>query len=156
MSSYRAAPRQGHVAAVIHIFGWLKQHPRSKMVFDDTMPPDVAVDEIGDTTGWEDFYESVKEELPPNAPEPRGRAVKQTVFVDSDLAGCTLTRRSRTGIIMFLNRSVTSWTSKRQDMVKPSTYAAELNALKLATEMIEAQRYKLRMMGVPIDGPAEV
>jgi hypothetical protein len=82
--------------------------------------------------------------------------VKQTIFVDSDLAGCTLTRRSRTGIIMFLNRSVTSWVSKRQDIVKPSTYAAELNALKLATEMIEAQRYKLRMMGVPIDGPAEV
>jgi hypothetical protein len=126
------------------------------MAFDDTIPPDVANNKIRDTTGWEDFYKNVKEELPPNAPEPRGRAVKQTVFVDSDLAGCTLTRHSRSGIIMFLNRSVTSWTSKHQDMVKPSTYAAKLNALKHAAEIIEAQRYKLRMMGVPIDGPAEV
>jgi hypothetical protein len=92
MSSYRAAPQQGHVAAIIHIFGWLKQHPRSKMVFDYTMPQDVTGDEMGDITGWEDFYEDVKEELPPNAPEPRVRAVKQTVFIDSDLAGCTLTR----------------------------------------------------------------
>jgi hypothetical protein len=58
---------------------------------------------------------------------------------------------------MFLNRSVTSWTSKQQDMIKPSTYTAELNALKLAAEMIKAQHYKLRMMGVPIiDGPAKV
>jgi hypothetical protein len=46
--------------------------------------------------------------------------------------------------------------SKRQEAVKPSTYASELNALKMATEKIEAQRYKLRMMGIPIDGPAEV
>lgn len=29
-------------------------------------------------------------------------------------------------------------------------------ALKIAVEMIEGLRYKLRMMGVPIDGPAAV
>ena len=28
--------------------------------------------------------------------------------------------------------------------------------MKIATEMIEAMRYKLRMFGVPIDGPANV
>jgi hypothetical protein len=57
---------------------------------------------------------------------------------------------------MYLNRSPVYWLSKRQDAVKPSTYASELNALKLATEKIEAQRYKLWMFGILIDGPAEV
>jgi hypothetical protein len=157
MSSFRAAPRQGHLAAVIHIFGWLKSHDRSKLVFDDTCPPEPkAESNMGELVDWADFYQHCKEEVPSNAPEPRGKAVKQIVYVDSDLAGCLLTRRSRTGILMFLNRAPMYWFSKKQDMVKPSTYASELNALKIATEKIEAQRYKLRMMGVPIDGPAEV
>jgi Reverse transcriptase (RNA-dependent DNA polymerase) len=156
MLSFRAAPRKGHLEAIIHIFGWLKQHPRSKIVFDDSLPPDTANAAVGGKKSWGDFYANLKEELPPNAPKPRGRSVKQFIFVDADLAGCHLTRRSRTGILMFLNRAPVYWSSKKQGDIKPSTYASEMNALKLATEMIEAQRYKLRMMGVPIDGPAEV
>ena len=78
------------------------------------------------------------------------------MFVDSDLAGCELTRRSRTGILMYINRAPVYWSSKRQPATKASTFAAEFRALRAATELIEAQRYKLRMMGTPIDGPAEV
>jgi hypothetical protein len=156
MSSYRAAPRRGHLEALIHIFGWLKRHPRSKIVFDDSCPPDTVDQTASGTREWGDFYEKLEEELPPNALKPRGRSVKQIVFVDADLAGCHLTRRSRTGILMYVNRSPVYWMSKRQEMVKPSAYASELNALKMATEKIETQRYKLRMMGIPIDGPAEV
>jgi len=40
--------------------------------------------------------------------------------------------------------------------VKPSTYASELAALKIAVEKVEVQRLKLRWMGVNIDGPAEI
>lgn len=76
--------------------------------------------------------------------------------MDSDLAGCTLTRHSRTGIIMFLNRSPTYWLSKKQELVKPSTYTSKLCALKLTTEKIEVQWYTLRMTSVPIDAPTEV
>jgi len=38
-------------------------------------------------------------------------------------------------------------------VAESSTFGAELVALKIATEMIEGLRYKLRMFGVPIDGP---
>ena len=46
------------------------------------------------------------------------------------------------------------WFSKRQTTVETSTFGSEFVALKTATEMIIALRYKLRMFGIPIDGPA--
>ena len=48
------------------------------------------------------------------------------------------------------------WFSKRQNTVETSTFGSEFIAMKIATEMIEGLRYKLRMFGVPIDGPANV
>lgn len=55
MSSYRAVPRQGHLAAIVHIFGWLKQHPCSKLVFDDSVSPDVGDMKIRGRSEWGDF-----------------------------------------------------------------------------------------------------
>ncbi len=41
--------------------------------------------------------------------------------------------------------------------MESSSFGSEFVALRIATEMIEASRYKLRCFGVPIDGrPAEV
>jgi hypothetical protein len=71
-------------------------------------------------------------------------------FVDVDHAGCRETRRSHSGIIIFVNCAPILWFSKRQNTVKASTYGSELLAMRIAIEMIEGLRYKLRMMGVPI------
>ena len=38
--------------------------------------------------------------------------------------------------------------------MESSTYGSELVAARIATELIIAMRYKLRMLGVPIDGGA--
>jgi hypothetical protein len=40
--------------------------------------------------------------------------------------------------------------------VETSTFGSEFVAMKIATEIIRGLRYKLRMMGVPLDGPANV
>ena len=48
------------------------------------------------------------------------------------------------------------WYSKRQNTVESSTFGSEAIALKMAVEMIEGLRYKLRMMGIPLHGPANV
>lgn len=40
--------------------------------------------------------------------------------------------------------------------MEASTFGAELYAVRIATEMIESLRYKLRMFRIPIDGPANV
>ena len=40
--------------------------------------------------------------------------------------------------------------------MEASTFGAEFCAMKTAVEMIEALRYKLRMFGVPIEGPTNI
>jgi hypothetical protein len=75
-------------------------------------------------------------------------------FVDADHAGNLVTRRSQSGILLFVNRAPIVWYSKRQNTVETSTFGSEFVAMCIAVELIESLRYKLRMFGIPIDGPA--
>ena len=88
-------------------------------------------------------------------PEPRGKSVQISCYVDADHAGDVVSRRSHTGILIYVNRAPVIWYSKRQNTVETSTFGSEFIALRIATEMI-GLRYKLRMFGVPLDGPANV
>jgi hypothetical protein len=105
---------------------------------------------------WKEFYHDAKESVPPNAPEPRGHPVQMNAFVDANHAGNKVTRRSHTGIIIYLNCSPIQWYSKSQSTIESSTFGSEFVAMRILVEMLEAMRYKLRMMGIPIDGPANV
>ena len=89
-------------------------------------------------------------------PEPRGNAVDITCFVDADHAGNRITRRSHTGVIIFVNMSPIIWYSKRQNTVETSTFGSEYVALRIAVELIESIVYKLCMFGVSIEGAARV
>ena len=53
--------------------------------------------------GLKDIYTDACDELPHNMPEERGKEVDITVFVDADHAGNRVTRRSHTGIIIYVN-----------------------------------------------------
>lgn len=74
-------------------------------------------------------------------------------FVDSDHAGDLLTRRSRTGVLVYFNRSPILWYSKKQNGIEPSTFGSEFMGLKTATDLVKGLRYKCRMMGIPLDAP---
>jgi hypothetical protein len=94
----------------------------------------------------------VAEELPVGMPEPRGKSVVITCFVDSNHARNTVTRRSHTGILIFVKNAPIIFYSKRQNTVKMSTFGSKF----VAKEMIVALRYKKSMFGVPIDGLANM
>ena len=96
------------------------------------------------------------EELPNNMPRQRGQSVKITAFVDASHAANKVTRRSHTGYIIFINRAPIIWFSKKQNTVESSTFSSEFIAMKTCMEHIVALRYKLRMFGILIDGPADV
>jgi hypothetical protein len=154
LSRFLANPREGHLEQAIRIFAYLKEHDRSRLVFS---PENTDVrDDIFTQHDWSSFYPDVKEAIPPNVPEPRGNPVTITCYVDADHAGCRVTRRSQTGILLFIQQALIAWYSKRQNTVETSTFGSEFIALRTAIEQIEALRYKLRMMGVPIDGPTSV
>jgi hypothetical protein len=154
LSSHNAMPRVGHLQAVYDIFAYLKKHENSTMVFDDAVP---FIDQRRfNPVNWSQFYGDISEAIPPNMPTPRGNSVKMSCFVDADHAGNLATRRSHTGILLFLNKAPIVWFSKRQNTVETSTFGSELVALRIATELIESLRYKLRMFGIPIEGATDV
>ena len=151
MSRYLAQARKGHLLQIFHIFAYLKKYGKSMLVMDDTVPY-FERSRFADCD-WGEFYPDAKEIDPPDTPEALGESVTMTCYVDADHAGCQVTRRSHTGVIIFVNRAPILWFSKRQTTVETSTFGSEIVAMRIAVEMIEGLRYKLRMMGVPIDGP---
>jgi hypothetical protein len=154
LSSHLALPREGHLEQVFHVFAYLKAHDRSTLVFDDTEP---VIDERRfKKCDWAEFYPEAAEAIPPNAPEPRGKPITVHCFVDANHGGCRITRRSQTGVLVFCNRAPIIWHSKRQNTVESSTFGSEFVAMRTALEIVEALRYKIRMMGIPLDGPANV
>ncbi len=154
LSSYLAMPRAGHLEQACHMFGYLKTHPKRKIAFDPAHP---SINENRfQQCDWTEFYRDAREAIPGNMPKPRGKSMSTHCFVDANHAGDTETRRSQTGILLFCNSAPVIWHSKRQNSVEASTFGSEFTAMKNAVEMIEALRYKLRMFGVPIDGPTNV
>ena len=55
-----------------------------------------------------------------------------------------------------MNNAPIQWLSKKQNTVEAATFGSEFNAARVAVELNAALRYKLRMFGVPIDGPTSV
>jgi hypothetical protein len=155
LSRYLVSPlREGHLQQVCHLFAYLKHHKRSQMVFDDTEPTfDPNAFKICD---WSEFYPGAEEALPLMIPQERGHGVVTSCFVDADHAGCKATHRSHTGVFIFVSKAPILLYSQRQNTVETSTFGSEYCAMKIAIDMIEGLRYKLRMMGVPLIGTTAV
>ena len=152
MAKFSASPRTNHLTYVLRIFSYLKTHDRSRVVFDYEKR-DWSNRDFTDYD-WKGQYPGQEDESPPGMPEPLGKSVQINFFCDAAHAQDLLNRRSQTGILIFVNGSPIKWYSKRQNTVEASAYGSEYTALRIAGEMIEALRYKLRMLGVALDGPA--
>jgi hypothetical protein len=154
LSRHLELPREGHLEQALHIVGYLKAHKKLRLLFDPGYP--TTKESWFSKHDWFDFYREAKEAIPPNMPEARGLHISLAVFVDANHAGDKVDRRSQTGVLIFINKAPIHWYSKKQNTVEASTFGAEFYAMRTALEMIEALRYKLRMFGIPIDGPANV
>ena len=156
MSSQMALPREGHLNQLYHIFSYLKKHHNAEMVFDPSEPEiDHEAFARADWTATE-FSQELTETMPPSMPETRGQGFTMRAFVDADHAGDSITRRSRTGFIIYLNSAPIYWMSKKQTSVETSSFGSEFIAMKQCTEYVRGLRYKLRMLGIPCVGPTYV
>ena len=162
LSQYLAQPRIGHLQQATNIFYYLKHHTKSWIVLDPTSFEIEWQSKKGEPSphdraqAMRKIYPDALDELPHNMPSPRGEPVNITIFVDADHAGNRVTRRSHTGIVIFINSAPIIWFSKRQNTVETSTFGSEFIALKIATELNDALIYKLRMFGVPIEGETRI
>jgi len=151
LEQYLHAPRQGHLKALQRAFGYLRAWCHGKILIDIEDPP--IRKGVKKTSGqnWSEMYPDAVEDIPKDMPIPKGKPVTLTTFVDADHAHDKVTRRSVSGILMLINNMPLQWVSKRQPMVEMSTYGSELIATRIAIDMIIEVRYKLRMLGVPIE-----
>ena len=106
------------------------------MVFDPAAWEVPATDLFRRRQDWDySVYgcDGLKEELSAHMPTPLGKTMRMHVYVDSDHAGDSLTRRSRTGFVVFLNSASIFWFSKRQtSSCETSTLGSEFITVKTA------------------------
>ena len=155
MASMMALPREGHLRVLYHMFAFLKHRHNGLMVFDPTIP-ELNENDFKPQDWSATPYNTSPEEVPSNAPTPQGIGFMMRAFVDSDHAGEKVTRRSRTGFIIFLNSAPIYWFSKKQTGIETSSFGSEFIAMKQCCEYIRGLRYKLRMMGIPVEEPTFV
>ena len=99
-------------------------------------------------------YGNVTEEIPSDAPEPLGKEVVLTTYVDANLYHDLITGRALTGILHLLNGTPIDWYSKCQATVETATYGSEFVTARIATEQIIDLRTTLRYLRVKVKGSA--
>eukprot|EP00978_Attheya_sp_CCMP212_P005282 scaffold11749_cov55-Attheya_sp.AAC.6 len=142
--------------AVYNIFAYLDKHLESNLIFDDKKIP--TIDEnVFTKTDWSDtVYSTETPAAPINMPEALGNPVLISVFVDADHARNVVTRRSQTGILIYVNNAPIIWYTKKQNTVEAATYGSEFVAARIAVEMAEGLLYKLRMFGIAVELPIHI
>ena len=97
------------------MFRYLKDHKRSKVVFDPTcvdingdylLPEDKTINRAKFVSG---LYLDTVEGRPNNKPPPRGQNVYIPYFVDANYYWDQVIRRSRTGILIYVNKTPIVW-----------------------------------------------
>ena len=76
--------------------------------------------------------------------------------MDANHAHDYATRRSISGILLFVGRTPVVWLSRRQSSTQASTYGAKFMAACATTEEILSLRYYLRSFGIPVTRAARM
>ncbi|XP_060171511.1 uncharacterized mitochondrial protein AtMg00810-like [Lycium barbarum] len=74
-------------------------------------------------------------------------------FSDADWEGCAITRRSTTGLCVFLGTNCISWSSKKQHTMSKSSAEAEYRALASLAAEITWILHLLQHLGVSLASP---
>jgi hypothetical protein len=81
-------------------------------------------------------YGNVKEIIPMDIPEPKGKYVTLSHYFDANLYHDMVTGRSVTAIVHFLNQTPMDWYSKKQATVETATFGSEFIAVRTTIDQI--------------------
>ena len=90
-----ALPREGHLEAAMHVMVHVDQRYNSRSVHDYSYT--VIDHRVLENYDWSEFYNDTKETVHANTPEPQGKEVDITMFVNSDHTGDEVFCRSWSG-----------------------------------------------------------
>ena len=151
MSSYRVAPRVGHLDRLKRVAGYIVKMKQAAIRIR-TEEPDYSQLETKPYNWERTVYGKVSEEIPQDAPEPKGKPVVFTTYVDANLYHDQVTGRAVTGVLHYINKTPFEWYCKKQATVEAATYGSEFVAAKIAVQQSVAARLTLRYLGVPVKG----
>ena len=154
MARFRPAPRRGHLDRLKRVHQCLRQCKKTSIKFNVEEPDHSNCPEV--EKNWGSMHHPVREDVPTDAPTPKGKPVVSTTFVDANLMAELLTGRSQTGILHLLNKTPVDWFSKLQPNVETATHGSEFVAARIGVDHIVEIRNTLRFLGVPIKGPAHM
>lgn len=154
LSRFNSAPRMGHMNRAIRVFGYLEQTPKKSIVINCDELTNLPAMDANLHADMMKKYPDAVEERSNREPETLGRALNLTVYADADHAHDQVTRKSITGIIVFIGSTPIIAKSTRQGSVESSTYSAEFNSARAATELVIGLRLLLRSLGIPQDKPS--
>ena len=101
----------------MHLYAYLKGNPKSKTVFDPT-PMEHGPHADHD---WRDMYNDYVEAEPHDMPPPRGNPLQMTAYTDSDHASDVQSRRSRTGVLIFVEEGHLNLTTSDPEAELPDS-----------------------------------
>ena len=87
---------QGKVT--LRFFGYLKAYSKARIDVDPERPVHQGESAKYD---WTEFYPGVTEEILYDMPPPKDKPVSTSTYEDADHAGCQVTRRSVTKMLLF-------------------------------------------------------
>jgi hypothetical protein len=151
LARYSTVPRQVHYKAAQRIFSYLRHFPKGRILIDSKEPPIWNHIKFERDDNWNEFYPDAEEIIPRDSLEPLGTPSTITCYVDVDHARDKATCRSVTGILLCAMNTALIWYTKKQKTVVTSTYGSELVTARTAVELVIEVRYKLRMLGVPLE-----
>ena len=124
---------------------------------EDHLQREIAFNEaVGHVREMEKDMRDWEEEMDENDPVPMGKPLKITAFVDANWAHDYKTRKSITGIIIYVGSTPVYWKSTRQSSISSSTFEAEMAGLRTVAEVNRAIRIGMRSHGMPINGATKV
>jgi len=153
LSSFRPAPRQGHLDRVMRIYGYLAKFQNATIRIRTGMP-DLSGLSIREFDWDNSPYRGAKEDLPKDLPKALGKHIRLSSFADANLMHCKITGKAVTAVLHFVNQTPYDWFSKRQSTVETATYGAEGNSARSAIEQMRANKLTFMYLGVPVIGPS--
>ena len=118
MSYHLVLQQEGILSHLPQVFSYLQKYHNSDLVLNPSDPViDKSLFEWKDWTSSEFGNVKRKEELTPKKPHPRGLGFVLQAKVDAHHAADIVTRRPRTGFLIYLNCATVYWFSKKQTIV---------------------------------------
>jgi hypothetical protein len=149
LSSFRTMPRRGHLERAKQIYGYLRKMKEERIQVL-TNEPDFSDCQDLEYDWSSSVYGDVKEIIPMDIPEPKGKYVTLSHYFDANLYHDMVTGRSITAILHFLNQTPMDWYSKKQATVETATLGSEFITARTTINQIIDLQITLCYLGIPI------